>query len=112
MDRKAAIEAAQEHIIRVLESDRFVDMNIGRDDNDLWELLLDLTSTRDEMMSLGSRMQRDIASAVDYVSGKPGSFNSLGILQADGPRFDALAMKFYTLTGLVKKALVRYYEAQ
>jgi hypothetical protein len=112
MDRAQAIEAAQAHLIRVLEDAKLRDINIGRDNDDLYDLLNDVRSAADEMKSLGARMQRDIAAAMEYVSGKPASFNSLGILQADGPRFDALAMKFDLLSRMAKKQLVRYYMEQ
>jgi hypothetical protein len=54
----------------------------------------DLLSVRDDMTRLGERIQREVASAVEYVGGGAASFNSLGVLQADGSRFDGYCMVF------------------
>lgn len=54
----------------------------------------DLVSLSKDMRQMGERIQREVAGAVEYASGNPGSFNSLGVLQADGSRFDGYCMLF------------------
>jgi hypothetical protein len=112
MERKAAIEAAQDHLVRVLRDSKFEDINIGRDSNDLYELLSDLVSARDEMLSLSASMRRDMEHADRYVVGDEGRFNSLGILQSSALRYDQLAAVFALQVKYAKSALVRYYEAR
>jgi hypothetical protein len=111
MERNEAIANAQQVLIGVLDG-TINHFEFTRDDGDLYFIIDDLTSTRDEIVRMSDSMQRAIAGAAEYVTGKPARFNSLGVLQSDGSRFDALCMLFAKQSDYAKRALVSHFEAK
>lgn len=53
-----------------------------------------LVATRDELCERMDSARRAFDSAEKYVHGEPALFNSLGILQGEGPRIDLLSGRF------------------
>lgn len=101
----------QEIIIETLKTDNIwtFSLNLSRDDEDryLADSLRKLRETADDLKKLAEEMKGDIEHVVNYVSGEPGRFNSLGVLQAQGPRFDAYCMLFRERTEAAERELRR-----
>lgn len=94
--REQARDEADAYLTGVLDGSRSVDESYRRDDWQLreWDAVRRMVDTRDDLIGRMERAARDFDRAALYLRGQPGSFNSLGILQAEGPRIDLLAGLF------------------
>lgn len=75
---------------------------------DCMEALRDLRGTADEMKKLGNSIIQSTNNAIGHVSGLPAPFNSLGVIQQEAPRFDALCAVFALQVKTAQKALNRW----
>jgi len=111
MDRKEAIDRAQDHLQLILRSDDYSALH-HIEDNRLYDVLSSLRDARNDF----ERHARDIKDSIDqsapFVRGEAARWNSLGIMQSSGLGLEMAVAKFSALVDVAKGMLVDYYLAQ
>lgn len=104
--RERARNLAQKHLTDLLAGDRSpYDFDRNRD----FRMLADLVNTAENFRGLAKRIADDLDSASRFAHGESGRMNSLGVLQGDATRIDALAMLFHKQIEYAKDVLYDFY---